>query len=75
VFQLVEQRVVGERHLKVVLKSECGSLRLDGIAFGVDRELWPNPTARWVELAYKLDVNEYRGVESVQLLIAHMSAR
>jgi len=75
VFQLVEQRVVGERHLKVVLKSECGSLRLDGIAFGVDREQWPNPEARWVELAYKLDVNEYRGIESVQLLIAHMSAR
>jgi single-stranded-DNA-specific exonuclease len=75
VFELVEQRVVGERHLKVVLKSECGTLRLDGIAFGVDRELWPNPEARWVELAYKLDVNEYRGIESVQLMIAHMNPR
>ncbi|MFP5423068.1 MAG: single-stranded-DNA-specific exonuclease RecJ [Gammaproteobacteria bacterium] len=75
VFQLVQQRVVGERHLKVVLKSECGSVQLDGIAFGVDREIWPNPTVRWVELAYKLDVNEYRGQESVQLLIAHISPR
>ena len=73
VFQLVQQRIVGERHLKVVLKSECGSLQLDGIAFGVDREIWPNPTVRWVELAYKLDVNEYRGQETVQLLIAHIS--
>lgn len=75
VFQLVQQRVVGERHLKVVLKSECGSVQLDGIAFGVDRDIWPNPTVRWVELAYKLDVNEYRGQESVQLLIAHISPR
>lgn len=75
VFQLVQQRVVGERHLKVVLKSECGSVQLDGIVFGVDREIWPNPTVRWVELAYKLDVNEYRGQESVQLLIAHISPR
>ncbi len=75
VFQLVQQRIVGERHLKVVLKSECGSLQLDGIAFGVDREIWPNPTVRWVELAYKLDVNEYRGQETVQLLIAHISPR
>ncbi len=75
VFQLVQQRVVGERHLKVVLKSECGSVQLDGIAFGVDRDVWPNPTVRWVELAYKLDVNEYRGQESVQLLIAHISPR
>lgn len=75
VFELVEQRVVGERHLKVALKSDCGSLRLDGIAFGVDRELWPNPEVRWVELAYKLDVNEYRGIESVQLMIAHINPR
>jgi len=75
VFQLVQQRVVGERHLKVVLKSECGSVQLDGIAFGVDRDIWPNPTVRWVELAYKLDVNEYRGQESVQLMIAHIQPR
>ncbi|AHC37664.1 MULTISPECIES: single-stranded-DNA-specific exonuclease RecJ [unclassified Pseudomonas] len=75
VFQLVEQRVVGERHLKVVLKTECGSVKLDGIAFGVDREVWPNPTVRWVELAYKLDVNEFRGNETVQLMIAHIEPR
>jgi single-stranded-DNA-specific exonuclease len=75
VFQLVQQRIVGERHLKVVLKSECGSVQLDGIAFGVDREVWPNPTVRWVDLAYKLDVNEFRGQETVQLLIAHIQPR
>jgi single-stranded-DNA-specific exonuclease len=75
VFQLVQQRIVGERHLKVVLKSECGSVQLDGIAFSVDREIWPNPTVRWVELAYKLDVNEFRGQETVQLLIAHIQPR
>ena len=75
VFQLVEQRIVGERHLKVVLKTECGSVKLDGIAFGVDREVWPNPTSRWVELAYKLDLNEFRGNETVQLMIAHIEPR
>ncbi|WPO99063.1 single-stranded-DNA-specific exonuclease RecJ [Pseudomonas sp. HR96] len=75
VFQLVEQRVVGERHLKVVLKSECGSLKLDGIAFGIDRDVWPNPSVRWVQLAYKLDLNEFRGQETVQLMIAHIEAR
>ncbi|MGF0239637.1 single-stranded-DNA-specific exonuclease RecJ [Rhodococcus sp. IEGM1300] len=75
VFQLVEQRVVGERHLKVVLKSECGSVKLDGIAFGIDREIWPNPTIKWVELAYKLDLNEFRGNETVQLMIAHIEPR
>ena len=75
VFELVEQRIVGERHLKVVLKTECGSVKLDGIAFGIDRDVWPNPTIRWVELAYKLDLNEFRGNETVQLMIAHIEPR
>lgn len=75
VFQIVTQRVVGEKHLKLVLKTECGSLTLDGIAFNVDREIWPNPNVRWVELAYKLDVNEYQGRESVQLMVAHLAPR
>lgn len=74
-FQLVQQRLVGERHLKLVVKTECGSRTLDGIAFNIDREQWPNPTVRWVELAYKLDVNEYRGQESVQLLVSHLAPR
>lgn len=75
VFQLVEQRLVGERHLKVQLKSECGRARLDGICFGVDLEVWPNTSVKWVELAYKLDLNAFRGVESVQLMISHMQPR
>jgi len=75
VFQIISQRVVGDKHLKLVLKTECGSQTLDGIAFNVDRELWPNPNVRWVELAYKLDVNEYQGRESVQLLVAHLAPR
>jgi len=75
VFQIISQRVVGDKHLKLVLRTECGSQTLDGIAFNVDRELWPNPNVRWVELAYKLDVNEYQGRESVQLLVAHLAPR
>lgn len=74
VFQPGEQRIVGERHLKVVLKTECGSVKLDGIAFRIDREVWPNPTIRWVELAYKLDLNEFRGNETVAM-IAHIEPR
>lgn len=75
VFQIVSQRVVGEKHLKLVVKTECGGQTLDGIAFNVDREVWPNASVRWVELAYKLDVNEYQGRESVQLLVAHLAPR
>ena len=74
-FQVVQQRLLKERHLKLLVRTECGSLQLDAIAFNVDTELWPNPNLRWVELAYKLDINEFRGQESVQLLVAHIAPR
>lgn len=75
VFEVVQQRLVGERHLKMMVRTECGSRSLDAIAFNIDREQWPNPTVRWAELAYKLDVNEFRGQESVQLLVSHLAPR
>ena len=75
VFEIIQQRLVGEKHLKLVLKTQCGTRRLDAIAFNIDRELWPNPNVRWVELAYKLDVNVFRERESVQLMISHLAAR
>jgi single-stranded-DNA-specific exonuclease len=75
VFEVVQQRIVGERHLKLVLKSECGGVQLDGIAFNINREVWPNPQIRWVEAAYRLDVNEFRGQESVQLLVVHLTPK
>ena len=50
-------------------------MQLDGIAFNIDREVWPNPTLRWAEVAYKLDLNEFRGNESVQLMVAHIAPR
>lgn len=75
IFQVVRQRLVGERHLKLVVRSECGALQLDAIAFNVDREQWPNPGVCWVELAFRLDVNEFRGQESVQLVVVHIEAR
>ncbi|MFC6440917.1 single-stranded-DNA-specific exonuclease RecJ [Bowmanella sp. JS7-9] len=67
-FELQSQRVVGENHLKMQVKTETGLL-LDAIAFNVDRDHWPNALAHHVHLAYKLDVNEFRGRVSVQLLV------
>ena len=58
-----------------MLKTECGSVQLDGIAFNIDREVWPNSTLRWAEVAYKLDLNEFRGNETVQLMVAHIAPR
>ncbi|MGQ3904412.1 single-stranded-DNA-specific exonuclease RecJ [Mixta calida] len=71
-FKLLQQRLVGERHLKVMVEPLGGGPLLDGIAFNIDTRLWPDASVRHVELAYKLDVNEFRGNRSVQLLIEHI---
>ncbi|QCT18270.1 single-stranded-DNA-specific exonuclease RecJ [Jejubacter calystegiae] len=68
-FRLLQQRIVGERHLKVMVEPVGGGPLLDGIAFNIDTALWPDNGVREVILAYKLDVNEFRGNRSIQLLI------
>ncbi len=67
-FELVEQRIVGQKHLKMMLRLTTGKL-IDGIAFNVDTNIWPNTHCKRVELAYKLDINEFRGRTSLQFLI------
>ncbi|HDJ1440220.1 single-stranded-DNA-specific exonuclease RecJ [Serratia rubidaea] len=74
-FRILQQRLVGEKHLKLMVEPLGGGPLLDGIAFNVDTTLWPDSSVREVELAYKLDVNEFRGNRSVQLLIQHLWPR
>lgn len=71
-FRLLQQRIVGEKHLKVMVEPEGGGPMLDGIAFNVDVNYWPDNSVQRVRLAYKLDVNEFRGQRSAQLLIEHI---
>ena len=71
-FQVVSQRLVGEKHLKLVLFPADGSVLLDAIAFNVDLDTWPDQSIEQVEIAYRLDVNEFRGQRSVQLMIEHI---
>ncbi|PLL38438.1 single-stranded-DNA-specific exonuclease RecJ, partial [Klebsiella michiganensis] len=71
-FRLLQQRLVGERHLKVMVEPVGGGPLLDGIAFNVDTSLWPDNGVREVQLAYKLDINEFRGNRSLQLIIDHL---
>jgi single-stranded-DNA-specific exonuclease len=64
-FAVVEQRTVGENHLKLRVRPAGGGGIVDAIAFNQ-----AGPAYRGiVQLAYKLDVNEYRGVETAQLVV------
>jgi len=71
-FKLVQQRIVGEKHLKIMLEKQ-GEV-FDGIAFNVDVKAWPNAQAKQVHLAYRLDVNEFRGKRTVQLMVENITA-
>ena len=71
-FRLLQQRLVGERHLKVMVEPVDGGPLLDGIVFNVDTSIWPDNGVREVQLAYKLDINEFRGNRSLQLIIDHL---
>ncbi len=68
-FRLLQQRLVGEHHLKVMVEPVGGGPLLDGIAFNIDTTCWPDNGVREVELAYKLDINEFRGNRSLQIII------
>lgn len=70
-FNLVSQRLVGNKHLKMVL-SIADKMQLDAIAFNVNTEQWPNYRCEKIHAAYRLDVNEYMGRQSLQLLIEHL---
>ena len=72
-FYIVQQRIVGEKHLKLMLALDEEKRQLiDAIAFNVDTDQWPNPAAEKVSLVYKLDINLWQGRESVQLMVEHL---
>ncbi len=75
-FKLLHQKLVGEKHLKMMLeplyKGHPTNIMLDAIAFNVDLRRWPDASVKTVRLAYKLDINEFRGNQSLQLMVEHM---
>lgn len=74
-FRIVQQRIVGERHLKLVLAPhDQPEIAIDAIWFNIDTARWPNPEAETVHCVYRLDINEFRGLESLQLMVQHLQA-
>jgi single-stranded-DNA-specific exonuclease len=71
-FELIEQRLVGGKHLKMSV-AKNGTL-LDAIAFNVDLAVWPNYRCDTVSIGYRLDINEYRGKCKPQLIVEYLQA-
>jgi single-stranded-DNA-specific exonuclease len=66
-FDVRSHRIVGEKHLKLTLDVE--GVEIAGIAFNIDVEEWLAAPLRKMGALYRLDVNEYRGERSAQLVI------
>lgn len=71
-FEIVDQRIVGGAHLKMVVRPLEGGEPVDAIAFGTLPEDLPGRSH--VRLLYRLDVNHFRGQASVQLRVEHVLA-
>jgi len=72
-FDVIDQRVVGEKHLKLRLR-HGGRRTIDAIAFNSVADATAPPALTRVRAAYRLDVNEYQGSRNVQLVIEHLES-
>lgn len=72
-FNVLDQRIVGERHLKMTLRPLDGGAPVDAIAFNVEKPgSWLR--AKRLKVAYRLDINRFRGRKTVQLRIEYMAS-
>jgi len=74
VFTVRSHDVIAGLHLKMRVVPEAGAgTELDAIAFNAEPALRDNP-GTCVRLVYRLEVNEFRGRRTVQLVIEHIES-
>ena len=71
-FIIHQQRLFGEKHLKLVLEPKNGGPIIEGICFNVNLNQWPDHTIKNAKIVYQLDVNEFRGNQTLNLMIRHI---
>jgi len=70
-FEVIDARIVGDTHAKLKLRPTNSSEVYDAICFGYlnsNEELPHNQ----IRAAYKLDVNEFRGQQNLQLMVQYI---
>ncbi len=72
-FSVVQHRVVGGKHLKLVLGYGPSSEQVvDAIAFNAVEEGSTPSVPERLAAVYRLDINRFRGRESLQLMVEHL---
>ncbi|HLF67298.1 MAG TPA: single-stranded-DNA-specific exonuclease RecJ, partial [Gammaproteobacteria bacterium] len=72
-FELLNQQILSNAHVKCQLQPIGSDLVLDAIAFFVDFNTWPKAEQR-LQVVYRLSINEFRGQKKLQLMIEHIQA-
>jgi single-stranded-DNA-specific exonuclease len=67
-FNIIEKKEVGTGHTKLTLQTPDLSKRISAIAFGIHPNQF-KPTDGKNQITYRLDINEFRGRRSVQLIV------
>ena len=71
VFRLCEQRVIGERHLRIRVQHPDGGEPVDAVAF--NQAPLPGAPNAPVRLIYRLDVNTWRQRRTAQLVVEYIA--
>ncbi|QYN45256.1 single-stranded-DNA-specific exonuclease RecJ [Gilliamella sp. ESL0441] len=71
-FIIHQQRLLADKHLKLVLEPKNGGPIIDGIAFNVNRLEWPDFSIKQAKIVYHLDIDEFRGNQAAKLLIRYL---
>jgi single-stranded-DNA-specific exonuclease len=72
IFQIQQQRLLGGKHLKMVVTHPNGGPHLEAIAFNIDPDHCPKSNLQSVQLAYRLEINRFRGKQTLQLLVEQL---
>ena len=56
----------------MVLEPLNGGQLLNAIAFNVDLNCWPDQSIKKIKAVYQLEISEFRGNETINLLIRHL---
>ena len=72
-FEVMDRRVVGGQHLRLILRPLDGRRGIEAIAFHQAERAAAGVPAR-LRVAYNLEVNDFRGESRVQLRVAHWEA-
>ncbi len=72
-FTIINKRIIRSRHLKLLLRPKGFERTVPAIIFNAELDQWP-AEGEVVHLLYRLEVNEYQGSYSLQLLIDKLLA-